>query len=109
MLVFDRIVGDEAPDGGVTPPEAAAARLLVFKHEIGPVLGARGAAINGVRHSTGASVKIDDNVGEAGMPVALPDDQLVKVRRVLCFACCGPRGLCAVRAACPMPSFSCSA
>lgn len=80
MMVLDRVVGDELPDGSVKPPEAATVRLLVFKHEIGSVLGLRGAVINEIRSQTGASIKIEDNAGEAGLPIALPDDQLVKVR-----------------------------
>jgi hypothetical protein len=78
-MVLDRVVGDEQPDGSVKPPDSASARLLVRKYEIGSVLGLRGVVINEIRTQTGASVKIEDNAGDAGMPIALPDDQLVKV------------------------------
>jgi hypothetical protein len=80
LLVLDRAAGDELPGGGVKPPSQASARLLVFKHEIGSVLGLRGATVKEIRQATGAAVKIDDNAGEAGVVVALPDDQLVKAR-----------------------------
>ncbi|KIY97491.1 hypothetical protein MNEG_10470 [Monoraphidium neglectum] len=78
LMVLDRVVGDEQPDGSVKPPDSASARLLVRKYEIGSVLGLRGVVINEIRTQTGASVKIEDNAGDAGMPIALPDDQLVK-------------------------------
>jgi hypothetical protein len=44
------------------------------------VLGLRGSVINEIRSQTGASIKIEDNAGEAGVSVALRDDQLVKVQ-----------------------------
>jgi hypothetical protein len=67
------------PGGDVKLPDTALVRLLVFKYEIGSVLGIRGSVINEIRKQTGASIKIEDNAGEAGLAVALPDDQLVQV------------------------------
>ncbi|KAI8469202.1 MAG: hypothetical protein J3K34DRAFT_459469 [Monoraphidium minutum] len=78
LLAFDRASGDELPGGRVQAPEAAAARLLLPKSEVGGVLGPRGAGVAGVRRESCAVVRIEGGVG--GVPLALPDDELVTVQ-----------------------------
>ena len=94
MQALDRVVGDEQPGGGVKLPDQASVRMLVFKYEIGSVLGLRGGMINEIRQQTGAGIKIEDNAGDHGMPVALEDDQLVKVRAGVCVCVCACACVC---------------
>lgn len=82
LAVLERALSEPSHTSGCTlqppPPGPLTARLLVFKHEIGAVLGLRGAVVGEIRARSGAAVRIEDDAGDK-LPLALADDQLVQV------------------------------
>jgi polyribonucleotide nucleotidyltransferase len=71
--------------------------MLLFKYQIGAVMGKKGATINEIRNKSGATVKLTTPQGGAPIvPCAERDDELITVRgkalhdavMVWCVACC---------------------
>lgn len=84
LRTAEHIMGDESA-GKVQLPHKATLRMLLFKYQVGAVMGKRGAAINEIRNKSGASVKLTTPHG--GVPIvpsAEMDDELITVSAVLC-------------------------
>ncbi|KAF6263313.1 hypothetical protein COO60DRAFT_1635330 [Scenedesmus sp. NREL 46B-D3] len=79
LRTAEHIMGDESA-GKVQLPHKATLRMLLFKYQVGAVMGKRGAAINEIRNKSGASVKLTTPHG--GVPIvpsAEMDDELITV------------------------------
>jgi predicted PilT family ATPase len=79
LRTVERIIGDESPTG-LKLPHKAGLRMLLFKYQIGAVMGKKGAAINEIRNKSGATVKL--TTPQPGAPIvacAEHDDELITV------------------------------
>uniref|UniRef100_A0A383V282 K Homology domain-containing protein n=1 Tax=Tetradesmus obliquus TaxID=3088 RepID=A0A383V282_TETOB len=80
MRTAERIIGDESPDGQLKLPHKASLRMLLFKFQIGAVMGKKGATINEIRNKSGATVKLTTpQPGAPIVPAAERDDELITV------------------------------
>jgi hypothetical protein len=71
-------------------PDYCELRLLVFKWQVGAVMGKRGATINRIRSNSAATIKVIQP--ERGMPVvpcAVDDDELILVSLTLALLLLG--------------------
>jgi hypothetical protein len=86
LRTAERIIGEESPGGIVKLPHKATLRMLLFKYQIGAVMGKKGAAINEIRNKSGATVKLTTpQAGAPIVPCAEKDDELITVRSALLF------------------------
>jgi hypothetical protein len=88
LRTTERIIGDDSP-GGLKLPHKATLRMLLFKYQIGAVMGKKGAAINEIRNKSGATVKLTTpQPGTPIVPCAEKDDELLTVSSTrVCRGC----------------------
>lgn len=80
LRTAERILGEETPSGVIKLPHKCTLRMLLFKYQIGAVMGKKGQAINEIRNKSGASVKLLSPQGGAPIvPAADADDELITV------------------------------
>lgn len=80
LRTAERILGEETSSGAIKLPQKCTLRMLLYKHQIGAVMGKKGATINEIRTKSGAGVKlVTPSNGVAIVPGAEPDDELVLV------------------------------
>lgn len=54
--------------------------MLLYKHQIGLIMGKKGATINEMRNKSSASIKLLSPAnGVPIVPCALPDDEMISV------------------------------
>jgi hypothetical protein len=86
LRTTERIIGDDSPTG-LKLPHKATLRMLLFKYQIGAVMGKKGAAINEIRNKSGATVKLTTpQPGAPIVPCAEKDDELITVS--FSYWCC---------------------
>lgn len=80
LRTAERILGEEASSGTIKLPHKCTLRMLLFKYQIGAVMGKKGSAINEIRNKSGASVKLlTPSNGVPIVPCAEPEDELLTV------------------------------
>lgn len=81
LRTAERILGDENPeDGSIKLPHKCQLRMLLYKHQIGMVMGRKGSTINEMRNKSSASIKLlSPTNGQPIVPCALPDDEMISV------------------------------
>lgn len=82
LRTAERILGDENPeDGSIKLPHKCQLRMLLYKHQIGMIMGKKGSTINEMRNKSSASIKLlsPNNDGQPIVPCALPDDEMISV------------------------------
>jgi hypothetical protein len=82
LRTAERILGDEnLEDGSIKLPHKCTLRLLLYKPQIGLVMGKRGSTINEMRNKSSATIKLlsPEQDGVPIVPCALPDDEMVMV------------------------------
>eukprot|EP00878_Enallax_costatus_P010197 GHUV01010645.1.p1 GENE.GHUV01010645.1~~GHUV01010645.1.p1 ORF type:complete len:362 (+),score=95.18 GHUV01010645.1:170-1255(+) len=78
LRTAERILGEETPTGAIKLPHKCTLRMLLFKYQIGAIMGKKGSAINEIRNKSGASVKLlTPSNGVPIVPPAEPDDELL--------------------------------
>jgi hypothetical protein len=88
LRTTERIIGDDSPTG-LKLPHKATLRTLLFKYQIGAVMGKKGAAINEIRNKSGATVKLTTpQPGAPIVPCAEKDDELITVSFISWFCVC---------------------
>jgi transcription antitermination factor NusA-like protein len=71
-------VGEE--EGGEIPDEVTV-KMLVFKWQVGAVMGKRGSNINDIRKSSRANIRVTQpSTSGPVVPCAMDDDELITVR-----------------------------
>lgn len=82
LRTAERILGDESPeDGTIQLPQKCHLRMLLFKYQIGMVMGRRGSTINEMRSKSSATIKLMSPANSVPVvPCALPDDEMIVVR-----------------------------
>eukprot|EP00775_Hariotina_reticulata_P013228 gene13228-13359_t len=80
LRTAERILGEETPSGVIKLPHKCSLRMLLFKYQIGAVMGKKGQAINEIRNKSGASVKLlSPQAGAPIVPAADADDELITI------------------------------
>lgn len=80
LRTAERIMGEEVSGGDVKLPHKCQLRMLLFKYQIGAVMGKKGATINEIRNKSAASVKLlTPQGGVPIVPCAELDDELITV------------------------------
>lgn len=81
LRTAERILGDEnQEDGTIKLPHKCQLRMLLYKHQIGMVMGKKGSTINEMRNKSSATIKLVSPAnGVPIVPCALPDDEMVTV------------------------------
>jgi hypothetical protein len=82
LRTAERILGDEnLEDGSIKLPHKCTLRMLLYKPQIGLVMGKRGSTINEMRNKSSATIKLlsPEQSGVPIVPCALPDDEMIVV------------------------------
>lgn len=81
LRTAERILGDENPDdGSIKLPHKCQLRMLLYKHQIGMIMGKRGSTINEMRNKSSATIKlVSPHDGIPVAPCAFPDDEIITV------------------------------
>ena len=83
LQALARIVGEE--EGGQVPEEVTL-KMLVFKWQVGAVMGKRGTNINEIRKGSRANIRVTQPSSSGPVvPCAMEDDELITVRSNLDF------------------------
>jgi len=89
LRTAERILGDEnQDDGSIKLPHKCHLRMLLYKHQIGMVMGKKGSTINEMRNKSSATIKLVSPAnGVPIVPCALPDDEMVTVSPLTYCGC----------------------